>query len=78
MLREIIRPESQKLMIDIPEEYVGQEVEILVFSRNEIESQKKEEKNYLLDKFEKISKNRVKSSQKYVIGLENEVNNDIF
>ncbi|MEA1911207.1 MAG: hypothetical protein U9N32_05965 [Spirochaetota bacterium] len=39
MIREIIRPSTNNYNIHIPEEYINQEIEILIlpFSRNEID-----------------------------------------
>ena len=34
MLRTIIKPSSQKINLSIPDEYIGKEVEILVFPVN--------------------------------------------
>jgi hypothetical protein len=38
MIREIIRPEKEQLIIDIPKAYVNKEIEILVFPLQGIEN----------------------------------------
>jgi hypothetical protein len=40
MIREIIRPDKEQLIIDIPKAYVNKEVEILVFPIQGIENKK--------------------------------------
>jgi hypothetical protein len=31
MIREIVKPQSNRLVIEIPQEYIGQEIEYIVF-----------------------------------------------
>lgn len=45
MLREIVRPKDRHLKIDIPQEYIDQEIEILVLPLFEVDSSSKEEDN---------------------------------
>lgn len=45
MIREIIRPEKERLIIDIPKAYVNKEVEILVFPLQGIENKKSVEQD---------------------------------
>ena len=80
MIREIVRTQSDKLVIDIPKEYVGKELEVLIFSNNEIKKpQEKRENDELLKEFNKLTKKRIKPEVKYYVGMENEVNdNDLF
>ena len=40
MIREIIRPDREQLIIDIPKAYVNKEVEILIFPIQGIENKK--------------------------------------
>ena len=40
MIREIIRPDKEQLIIDIPKAYLNKEVEILVFPIHGIENKK--------------------------------------
>ena len=35
MIREILKPKDTKLTIDIPESYIGKEVEFIIFPLNE-------------------------------------------
>jgi len=51
MYREIIVPTSQKYILNIPKEYIDQEVEILVlpFSNYKQDKKKKKDLNKLLD-----------------------------
>ncbi len=60
MIREKVRTQDNKLIIDIPEEYIGKNLEVLIFSENEIQkpkSGKNIEREKLLKEFERISKN---------------------
>ena len=36
MIKETIIPNSEKLVIYIPKEYIGKKLEVLVFSENEV------------------------------------------
>ncbi len=45
MIREIIRPTDNKLTIDLPEEYIGKEIEYIIFPVKNHE-EKTEEKNF--------------------------------
>ena len=80
MIREFVKTKSDKLVIDLPKEYVNKNLEILIFSNNEVEKHTKNNKsNKLIEEFDKVVKKRVKPNIKYHIGMENEVNdNDIF
>ncbi len=40
MIREIIKPEDDELIIKIPQDYIGQEIEYIIFPVNEKESKK--------------------------------------
>jgi len=53
MIREIIRPDKEQLIIDIPKAYVNKEVEILVFPLQGIEKKKsiKPDANKELEEF---------------------------
>jgi len=58
MIQEIVRSSDNKLIIEIPDEYVGKELNVLVFSDNEVIKKQKEEKTKkMLKKFKEISKN---------------------
>ncbi len=79
MIKEIVKTDSNKLVIELPEEYIGKKLEVLIFSDSEIIKRKKDDKTKkLLEEFERISKNRVKPKIKYSPKMEDEVNNDIF
>ncbi|WP_024787379.1 MULTISPECIES: hypothetical protein [unclassified Lebetimonas] len=70
MIREIVKPDKEKLIIHIPKEYIGKEIEILIFPKNENKND--------LEEFKQITKKRVKPKVSYYKGMENEVNNDLF
>ncbi len=80
MIREFVKSKSNKLVIDLPKEYINKNLEILIFSNNEVEKYTRNSKsNEPIEEFDKIVKKRVKPSIKYHIGMENEVNdNGIF
>ncbi len=53
----MIRPNSEYINIKVPQEYIGKELEVFVFSSNEImKEQKENETKRLLKKFRKITK----------------------
>ena len=61
MIREIVKAQSQRLIIDIPKEYVGKDLEVLVFSDSEIEKPIKGNKNQkIIDEFKKLTKKPIK------------------
>jgi len=43
MVRQIVVPENSRLLIDLPEEYVGRSIEVLAFPLNETENSPLEE-----------------------------------
>jgi len=45
MLREIVRPRTDRYTIEIPKEYINHEVEILVFPLSEVKSRSDETKD---------------------------------
>ncbi len=58
MIKEIVKTDSNKLVIELPEEYIGKKLEVLIFSDSEIIKRKKDDKTKkLLEEFERISKN---------------------
>jgi len=75
MIREIVRPKTQEIKIEIPKEYVNSEVEILVFNLNEL----KKYKQPSLQKFESIKNNiSIVPANVNIINMENDINHDIF
>jgi len=79
MIREIVKSSDNRLFIEIPDEYVGKELNVLIFSDNEvIKKQKKDETKKLLEEFRKITKNPVKPEIEYYPKMEDEINDDIF
>ena len=79
MIKEIVKPTDRYINIEIPQEYVGNELEVLIFSSNEVENIKEEQSaKKLLDEFKKATKNRIKPKIKYHLKMEDEVNNDIW
>ena len=58
MIREKIRPTNRYINIEIPKEYVGNDLEILIFSSREVENiEKKQSTKKILDEFKKATKN---------------------
>jgi len=79
MIQEVVRSSDNKLIIEIPDEYVGKELNVLVFSDNEvIKKQKDGETEKLVEEFRRITKNPVKPKIEYYPKMEDEVNDDIF
>lgn len=77
MLREIVKPTKREIEITLPQEYVNQEVEILVLPLFEIESPPKHTDDDSDDALAKLFKNapNVKVDPSVDIdGLMNEVN----
>ncbi|MBI2966930.1 MAG: hypothetical protein HYY40_03840 [Bacteroidetes bacterium] len=50
MYRQIIIPENTQLLLQIPEEFVGKQVEVIAFTIKDAESLKKEGDPYSLEK----------------------------
>ena len=78
MIKETIIPNSEKLVIYIPKEYVGKKLEVLVFSENEVQKVKNENEK-LLEEFKKISKNIsvLKDKNIDITKIDEEMYNDI-
>jgi len=55
-------------------EYIGKKIEVVAFCINE----EIENNNELIKEFNELTKSRIKPQVKYKIGMENEVNNDLF
>jgi len=49
MIREIIKPKDTHLIINIPKEYIGQEVEYIIFPLHKVSKDKKVEKEDKID-----------------------------
>jgi hypothetical protein len=85
MIREIIRPEKNRLVINIPNDYIHKEVEILVFpvlkgKRGKLNKAYSEEN---LMEFRRLMKQARKSNIKVpkdvdIDDLIDEINNDIY
>ena len=58
MIQEIVRSSNNRLVVEIPDEYVGRELNVLVYSGDEVIKKQREEKTKkMLKKFKEISKN---------------------
>jgi len=78
MIREIIKPNSEYLNIKIPKEYIGNQVEVIIFDIKENKKEKKQVQKASLKEFEKISKGiTLPKDIKYELKMEDEINNDI-
>ncbi len=76
MIREMITPNNEELVIHIPKEYVGKSLEILIFNKNEIYNKENDE---LLKRFNEITKKPVKiDSNIDVTKLDTDMYDDIF
>jgi hypothetical protein len=78
MIREIIRPSENFIHIPIPKEYINKNIEVLIFDIDEpIKKEKSTAK--LLKEFRRISDNISKVDKNInIIGLEEDINSDIF
>jgi len=77
MIKELIKPTSQKIVIDIPKEYVNKEIEVLVFLSEGFQFGNNSNSE-LANEFQKITKKRVKPAVKYHLKMEDEINSGIF
>ena len=79
MIREIVKAQHDKLVITIPKEYIGKDLEILIFSKDEVNKSKKLNKtNKLLEEFEKLTKNPVNiDSAINIVKLDEDINDAI-
>jgi len=81
MIREIVRPASEYINIKVPQEYIGKDIEVLLFSNSEINKvEVKQNSNECLEELERATRNPIKLSKgiKYELKMEDEVNNDLF
>jgi transaldolase len=87
MIREIIRPEKEQLIIDIPKAYVNKEVEILVFPLQGIEKKKSiepdanqalEEFRHLMAQLEESNINIKIPEDLDIDDMIDEINSDIY
>ncbi len=56
MIKEIVKPKNEKLIIDLPKDYIGQKLEVLIFKDDE-NIKNDYDKDKLLAEFENITKN---------------------
>ena len=80
MIREKIRPTNRYINIEIPQEYVGNDLEILIFSSREVENiEKKQSTKKILDEFKKATENIIKINPNIdIIKLDEDMYNDLF
>jgi len=80
MIREIIKPTDRYINIEIPQEYVGNNLEVLIFSNSEVENIKENQPTKkILDKFKKITKNRIKIDPNIdIVKLDEDMYDDLF
>jgi hypothetical protein len=72
MLREIITPANQDVMLHLPEEMVGKTVEVIAFEINEVKTVTS--KNQRLSKIEDLTKNSLTDLSNFKFDR-NEANN---
>jgi hypothetical protein len=80
MIRKKIRPTNRYINIEIPQEYVGNDLEILIFSSREVENiEKKQSTKKILDEFKKATENIIKIDPNIdIIKLDEDMYNDLF
>jgi len=80
MIQEIVRSSDNRLVIDIPDEYVGKELNVLIFSDSEVIKRRKDDEiKRLLEEFRKISENPVKIDPNIdIVKLDEDMYDDIF
>ena len=80
MIREIVKPTSEFIQIQIPKEYINQEIEILVF--NTIDYYEKPgvyDTKKIVQEFREVSKNISKIDPNIdIVKLDEDINSDIF
>ncbi len=80
MIRKVIKPSEEYLHIKVPKEYIGREVEVLIFGKNEAGHHIEQSLRERLKEFEYLSSQSVKLPEdlKYSIKMEDEINDDLF
>ena len=79
MVRKVIKPSEEYLHIKVPKEYIGREVEVLIFGNNEIQKIDDLSTKVLLEKFKKITKNPKKIDPNIdIIKLDEDMNNALY
>jgi hypothetical protein len=74
MIRKTITPDKQTVSIDVPENYVGKQIEVLVYATDELEEQKADLKKNTpkLRGALKLSDDQYKDFQQFVNVVRNE------
>ena len=75
MIRKTITPDKQTVSIDVPENYVGKQIEVLVYATDELEEQKavlKKNTSKLRGAL-KLSDNQYKDFQQFVNDVRSEL-----
>ncbi len=80
MIREIVKANNEYINIKVPQEYIGKELEVLVFSNSEIiKSEEKSKREELLKEFKKVTKHPIKIDPNIdIIKLDEDMYDDIF
>jgi hypothetical protein len=84
MIREIVRPEKEQLVIDIPRDYLFKDVEILVFPINgEARNTNGKNTSKKLSEFEKLMEQAKEANIKVSKDIDidyliDQINNDIY
>jgi hypothetical protein len=73
MIRTTITPNTQTVFFDIPTNYVGKELEVIVFAKNEVEQTNDQPKKIRLSGLKgKLSKETASQMQKEIAESRNE------
>ncbi len=72
MIKTIVIPKNNKLQVDIPDNYIGKEIEVLLFSKDELLTEKTMENNSMARFRGLISSEEADQLQEYVEKSRNE------
>ncbi len=76
MIREILKPKSEVVNIRVPKEYIGKEIEVIVFSKLDIQNSFIDKRVSLAEEFKKLMEKTPKMKDiSYKLKMEDEINN---
>jgi hypothetical protein len=77
MIKTVVIPKGNKLLLSIPNDYIGKEVEVLVYAKDELKEEKSDKKVDIARFKGLLSKEEGEKFSKYLEEVRNEWDRDI-
>jgi hypothetical protein len=77
MIKTIVTPQNNNLFLEIPNSYIGREIEVLLYAKDELEEEKIKPKKTLANFTGVLSENDYQSLKSYTEQARKEWNRDI-